>query len=197
MSVLSKNKLVSLINSESGFVVTPILDNSQIGYASIDLRLGTDFKVSIQTREPVIDVTCRPVQTFFQNTYRDFGEKFNLYPNQLVLGSTFEYIRIPKTHIGLLTTRSSINRLGISINSIVQPGYSGTLTIELCNNGENTIGLITGMRIVQLMLLELSDTLENDYINSQSKYICNTGPAVSGFRGDLELDTLEKIRRCL
>lgn len=127
-------------------VVTPILDEQQIGPAGVDLRLGTRFMVDLRTREPVMDPSSegRPITTFFDSTYRDIGSRFVLYPGQLVLASTFEYVKIPHDLFGILITRSSWNRMGIALYSIVQPGYVGALTLELSNRSPISSGTSFG-----------------------------------------------------
>ncbi|MGR5911385.1 dCTP deaminase [Bacillus cereus] len=115
----------------------------------------------MRTREPYIDPMhpVRPIDTFFDHTYRHFGEKFLVYPGQLIIASTFEYLRMPQELFGLLVTRSSWNRLGLSISSIVQPGYSyGVLTLELLNSSSNPIALYPGLRFVQLLLFPTQGT---------------------------------------
>lgn len=199
MSSLSKAALQNRLNStneKERLVITPILDPKvQIGLSSIDLRLGTRFLVDLRTREPYVSPgSARPAETFFDDTYRAFGEKFILYPGQLVLACTFEYVRLPYDLLGHVITRSSMNRLGLALHSSVQPGYTGTLTLELTNLSSNPIALTPGIRIVQLELVELKDMLEEGYLGQvTSKYIGNTGPRVSGAAADPELSRLEKL----
>ena len=113
MKLIAKEEIENLIN-ESQLIVTPLLSKNQIGQSSIDLRLGNIFKVSKLVREGFI-----------------------LYPNQLVLATTFEFLKIPNNIVGNIYTRSSLNRLGIQIASMVHSGYRGSLTLELINKGIN------------------------------------------------------------
>lgn len=193
MSLLSGERIKELrTDAADSLVITPLLAEDQIGPAGVDLRLSTEFKVSIQTREPLFGVVDRPIETFFQETHRQFGDSFVLYPNQLVLASTFEYIRLPTNLMGLIFTRSSFNRLGLQISSVVQPGYAGTLTLELTNKGENAIRLVTGMRIVQLMLLEVNAT--SGYLDTiLPKYVGHIHPTTSGIVKDKDLEFLTRL----
>ena len=198
MSILSKDEIENYLNHddpEKRLVITPILDaEKQISPCTIDLRLGTTFKVDMRTREPYIDPMhpVRPIDTFFDHTYRHFGEKFLVYPGQLIIASTFEYLRMPQELFGLLVTRSSWNRLGLSISSIVQPGYGGVLTLELLNSSSNPIALYPGLRFVQLLLFPTQgQTHIPGYISqSLSKYIANTEPNVSNILKDHDLEKL-------
>src|SRR5690606_35048946 len=136
----------------------------------------------------------RPISSFFDETYRDFGEKFLLYPGQLVVASTFEYIRIPNNLFGMLTTRSSWNRLGISISTIVQPGYAGVLTLDIINHSSNPIALYPGLIMDQLVLFSIDDTSNQEigYLSTPiSKYKANSEPVLSSIDADDDLNTLK------
>ncbi|MED1601751.1 dCTP deaminase [Alkalihalophilus marmarensis] len=194
MSLVSGDEIKNLISSEE-LVITPLLDkDNQVGPSGIDLRLSNEFKVSIQTRNPVLSVEDEKIETFFQETYKEFGENVIIYPNQLVLANTFEYIRMPDNVMGFVYTRSSFERLGLSITSVIQPGYAGTLTLQLTNKGENAIKLRTGMRIVQLVLFQVSKELDSYRSAISSKYVGNIHPVLSEINRDQDLDILKKIR---
>ena len=188
MPIINKDKIQERIKKRE-IIITPILETEQIKDSAIDLRLGTKFKVSRQTRKAYLSVEDLEHEKFFDSTQRKFGEEFILFPGQLVLASTFEYIKIPLDLVGHIFSRSSINRLGIRISSIVQPGYYGSLTIELLNSGENPICLKVGMRLIQLSLSEIEKT-DADY---KSKYSLSTGPTISKIYDDKELKILKKI----
>lgn len=178
---------------DKNLIITPLLEETQLNGASIDLRLGTEFKVSIPTRSPLIGVVEEPIDQFFQSTFRSFGEDFILYPNQLVLVNSFEYIRIPNDLVGMISTRSSLNRLGLNVTSIIHPGYAGTLTLQLENNGVNAIKLTCGMRLIQLILFTSAAVPQAYVSNSVSKYISNTSPILSQINRDSDLHILKSF----
>lgn len=194
MSVLSNEKIEEYLNN-GDLIITPILDpEKQIGSSTIDLRLGSKFRVDLKTRMPFIDPLNidRPMDTFFDETYRDFGDKFLLYPGQLVLASTFEYIKLPNNIFGMLFTRSSWNRLGLSVSTVIQPGYAGVLTFELTNNSSNPIAIYPGIRFGQLILHELVGNNEIGYLSSsQSKYIADSEPSISNILYDKDFHTIK------
>lgn len=193
MPLVSREKIKQLIEKKE-LIITPILDDIQIGESTIDLRIGNVFKMSRQTRTPYIDISTNEMERFFDTTYRDFGEDFILYPNQLVLASTFEFIKLPNNIMSHVYTRSSINRLGINIASIVQPGYSGTLTLELKNIGHNAIKLTAGMRVVQLVLFDVQSDKFIPYSKIRdAKYIANTEPKISNIYDDNDLSLLKSL----
>lgn len=193
MQLVNNDKMKCLFENED-LIITPILSTDQIGQASIDLRLGNIFKVSRQTREGFIDVSKDNIEKFFDTSYRDFGEDFILYPNQLVLANTFEFIKLPSNIMANIYTRSSINRLGVKISSVAQPGYSGTLTLELINRSDSPVKLKCGMRIIQLVLFDIGNEEAIPYRHIKgAKYIANTEPKVSNIYEDLDLENLNKM----
>lgn len=193
MRLLTNKEIITLVQEEK-IVVTPLLQENQIGQSAIDLRLGTRFNVSKQIRQPLIDVEDNIIQ-FFDKTYSDFGQNFILYPNQLVIGSTFEFIKIPNNIMAQVLTRSSVNRLGIQISSIIQPGYIGTLSLELINKGATAIKLKPGMRIIQIILYDIEDEDVTAYTDlNGSKYIANVEPHLSSIKDDYDFSVLRNMK---
>lgn len=190
---LQKENILELIQSGQ-LIIRPLLDESkQINEMSIDLRLGYDFLVAIQGREPFIDATrhnenVKPIQSFFQETRRRLGDTFILHPNQTVLTTSLEYIKLPSNVYAIVTMRSSFARLGMMLSTIVQPGYSGCVSLELTNLNRNPINITVGSRIVQVRLAKLENP--SNYFNQHRKYICNVRPEVSAANKDGELDKL-------
>lgn len=180
-------------NLVSQLVITPILENNQIGASSIDLRLGTEFKVAASSRSPLVGQHEVHIENFFQTTFREFGESFILYPNQFVLTNTLEYIKLPYNLVGEIYARSSLNRIGLNVSTYVQPGYTGTLTIQLENNGLVPINLTSGMRLVQLVLSETDRATELYQTNTESKYISNTSPVLSALNQDKDMMKLKQL----
>ena len=100
-----------------------------MGEVTIDLRLGTDFLVSIHTRRAYVSLVkdeqgYRGMGSFFQAIRRELGDRFVLYPHQMERATTLEYIALPP--------------------SMVQPGFRGCFPLELFNHGNNPVGLVVG-----------------------------------------------------
>jgi dCTP deaminase len=188
---LTKERLLKLYK-DNELIIKPLLSNEQFGEISLDLRLGSDFLVSIQGREPFIDTTgdsySRPISSFFQETKRLIGESFYLHPHQTVLCSSLEYLKLPNNIFLTLSSRSSYSRLGLSISAIVQPGYCGCIPIELTNNSNNPIKLLVGASILQARFFELSS--DTNYFNTNRKYTCQVRPIASKISKDEEIDKL-------
>ena len=120
---------------------------------------------------------------------------FLLYPNQVALATTLEYVSVPKNMVADIVSRSSFNRLGVQLSTSVQPGYRGCVSLELVNHGQSPIELVVGGRIVEARFYEIDGEL--DYIDAERaprKYLANVRPIVSQADKDRELVPLAKIR---
>lgn len=199
MQLLHKAEILASLSSieEESIFIDPILDSDQIGAVSVDIRLGYDFFVSILTRKPFIqlapsqDSPLRSVASYFQETRREFGEKFILYPNQTVISTSLEYLSLPSNVYADLLTRSSYNRLGISLNTMIQPGFRGCFPIELHNNGNNAIELIVGSRLFQARFFRIDGNVT--YFENARKYYGDIRPTVSKADKDNDIERLSRI----
>ncbi len=192
---ISSSELKRLILEEKNIVIRPLLEDGQIGELSVDLRLGTDFLLSFQGRNSAIDVSvdgnAEPTSRFFQESRRLIGSSFLFHPNQTVLCSTLEYIKLPNDIFMVLSMRSSYSRLGLSISTIFQPGYSGCASMELTNVNNTPVKISVGSRIVQARFYRIKEPV--DYFKSPRKYVCQVRPEVSLANHDSENDKLKRI----
>ena len=132
--------------------VTP-LDETAIQPSSIDLRLGARFQVFVNQTETHIDPRLN--QPDLTKTVEvDDGASFVLHPGEFVLGGTVETIQMPDDLVGRIEGKSSLGRLGLMVHSTagyVDPGFRGSLTLELSNHANLPILLWPGMRVSQLV----------------------------------------------
>jgi dCTP deaminase len=145
-------------------LITPVLDwsaQAKAGQAAIDLRLGQRFTVPRRTKLYKLDALS-PTRAADLARYNDkhhvwIGDYFVLHPRQFVLGETLEWLHMPPSLAGLVTSRSSWGRDGLVIATAtgVHPGYSGILTLELTNVGEIPVSLYPGIAVAQLFLFEV------------------------------------------
>jgi len=197
--LLTGTRLSDLINAgeDSQIFVEPILSDSQIGAVSLDIRLGYDFLVSVQSRKPSIQVSLERSSSgpdqFFQTTRRDVGESFLLHPSQTVLATSLEYIGLPKNVYADVNSRSSYRRLGINTSSMFQPGFRGVISLELFNHSNVPVELIVGSRIVQARFYETANDEEYLRDGPRRKYIGNVRPVASRAERDEDLHNLAKI----
>jgi dCTP deaminase len=201
MQLLTRDRLLESIYSTEGesIFIDPLLDDDQIGEVSVDIRLGYDFLVSVFTRKPYVDISNtgdskkQGIPNYFQETRRDIGDKFVLYPGQVVLATSLEYVALPSnTYLDLLT-RSSYNRLGIRLNTMVQPGFRGCLPVELYNHSNSAIELIIGSRIFQARFFEINASLK--YTREARKYYGEIRPKASQVNKDKDLKILNIIKQ--
>jgi dCTP deaminase len=182
-----------------GIVIAPLLELTQVERVTVDVRLGTEFQVSLHTRTAVFDPSRAAPEgaagAFFERTFRDFGESFVLYPDHFVLGCSFEYLRLPLDVCAEINGRSSVGRAGFAIRGFLQPGYMGVLTLELTNGSGTTVVLEPGMRVAQLTFFELDAPTEGEYFAAgAAKYLAATGPQVSRVAEEGDWSILRRMR---
>lgn len=189
--------------------IKPLIDlRGQLGPSSIDVRLGTEFKVirrqqythldpSEKTREKIgLDVK-KYTEEVLVRFHPQYGG-FVLHPGEFALGSTLEYICLPNDLAGRLEGRSSWSRVGLQVHvtgGFIDPGFHGTITFELCNLGTVPITLYVGLRVAQLAFYEVLESLEPYPEKMYSKYFGQAGTGASRFYKDYEFDILRKLRK--
>lgn len=180
MSVLTRDAIEERLAMEGAkrLSMTPLLHRAQIGDASVDVRLGNEFLLLTRTQAAAFDYQERELGTqagvaTFRRTRRDFRQPLYLHPHQLVLGATFEFIRLPTDLMAYVIGRSSLGRTGLVIATAtaVAPGFAGCVTLEIVNLGEVPLPLYPGMRIAQLVLHEVRG--EAAY---GGRFACSVGP---------------------
>ena len=196
MGLLSKGEILKLIEKKE-LIIEPILDKDQIGDISIDLRVGTDFLAMQLGRNAFIDTTTnkiesRPIKSHYTQTRRKVGEYFLFHTNQPILFSTLEYLKLPPNVYAELGLRSSYNRLGLTLNTLIQPGYCGCASVEITNRGNTPIRIVSGTRMVQISFFRINSN--SDYFNKTRKYSCQVRPVPSKANEDDELNRLKEMK---
>lgn len=179
-----------LVSGDIGLETLPGYDIfQQIGPASVDFRLGNYFKIYKRDKVQIIDPgELIPVEAVETIEVPDGGQ-FILHPGQFVLGVTIEKIKVPYDLVARCEGRSSLGRLGIIIHStagFIDPGFEGTITLEITNINEVPIALKPGMRIGQFAFETIHGTVENTYDKRRgSKYMHQVLPEESRIVKDL------------
>lgn len=109
---------------------------------------------------------------------------FILHPGEFILGATFESVRIPDNVVGRLDGKSSLGRLGLIVHStagFVDPGFEGTITLELTNISNLPITLYAMMPVSQISFMYLSTPADKPYGGERSKYQGQRGPQASKY----------------
>lgn len=107
------------------------LDTQRIQPSSIDLTLSNSFV--IDDKVMILD-------------------EYDIQPLEFILGSTYEYIRLPDYITGEVCGCSTIGRNGLFIQNAghVDAGFHGQITLELFNASKKQITLKAGQRICQM-----------------------------------------------
>ena len=138
---------------------------------SYDVRLSDDLK------------TVRGKQISLKH------DDYVLKPNEFILGSTIEKVKLPSTVSAFLDGKSGLGRKGIGTHitaGFIDAGFEGNVTLEIKNNSDKQFKLSKNMLIGQIIFFELKDEcmhpygdkrLNNHYQNSKgtilSKYVVN------------------------
>jgi dCTP deaminase len=183
--------------------VTPLVDQRQVGPASIDLRLGSEFFLLRSSREAGLDPaedSQEKVEALHEPIRLSLGEKLWLHPGHFALGCSFEYVRLPSGMGAYVLGRSSWGRVGLIVATaiMVQPGYAGVLTLELVNESESPIALYPGLRIAQLAVHQLDGETAEPYGSESPKYSSPVGPQATRLAWDRrEMDHIKRLGRRL
>lgn len=178
-------------------IIDSFLDENQIREISVDLRVYTDILAMQQGRNAYIDTTTnetdsRTIKSHYTQTRRKVGEYFLFHTNQPILFSTLEYLKLPPNIYADLSLRSSYNRLGLNLNTLIQPGYCGCASVEITNRGNTPIRIVSGTRMVQIRFYRIDS--ESEYFGKTRKYTCQVRPVPSKANEDEELKRLKEMK---
>ena len=97
--------------------------------------------------------------------YED-GAPVSIRPGEFILASTQETVHIPATLVGQVEGKSSWARKGIMVHvtaGFIDPGFQGTITLEIVNLSSVNIYPRVGQRIAQLAVHRLDSEPEYLY----------------------------------
>jgi dCTP deaminase len=162
-SVLSDGTIRRLV--DEGRIVIDPWDPRMVQPASVDLKLGTSFRVFHNHRIQVIDL-ADPPSGLTEHVEIAGDDTFVIHPNEFVLGRTEELVELPDDVVARIEGKSSLGRLGLIVHAtagFVDPGFRGTLTLEITNFNSVPIVLRPGLPIAQLSLMALDRAAERPY----------------------------------
>lgn len=91
-------------------------------------------------------------------------EERYLKPGDFLLAAAQERFSMPTDIMGRVCDKSTLARRGLSVfNTVIEPGWRGYLTLELVNHGVQTIRLIQGQAIAQVIFEVLDGPTELTY----------------------------------
>jgi len=162
-SVLSDGTIRRFV--EEGRIRIDPWDPALVQPASVDLRLGNSFRVFHNHRVTSIDLRELPDNLTEEVRIRD-GDPFVIHPGEFCLGRTLEWIELPPDIVARIEGKSSLGRLGLIVHATAgfcDPGWRGTLTLELNNLTRVPIKLYPGLLIAQLSFMTLDRPAERPY----------------------------------
>jgi dCTP deaminase len=162
-SVLSDGTIRRLV--EEGRIRIDPWDAGMVQPASVDLRLGPSFRVFHNFRVESIDL-AEPPTNLTEHVQVGSDESFVIHPGEFVLGRTEEWVELPDDLVARIEGKSSLGRLGLIVHAtagFVDPGFKGTLTLEITNLTRVPIVLWPGKPIAQLSFMTLDRPAERPY----------------------------------
>jgi dCTP deaminase len=143
--ILSDGTLKELI--EKRYIEIEPLSEGQIQPASVDLRLSNYY---LKVDENMLETIDLEKEIVYQEIIRD---EIIIPPHSFLLATTLEKIKLPSDITAFVEGRSSIGRMGLFIQNAgwVDPGYNGSITLELYNANRLPIKLYSGRRVCQLV----------------------------------------------
>jgi len=163
--------------------IDPLPDETQYTTSAVDLLLGPQLYrlkslEDIQSEEPqgvqlsfVVDPSTVKIADLFQKYAvampKESDGSFILKPNNFVLGTTAEYVELPKKSklAARVEGRSTLARLGLTIHMTaptIHCGFPGRIVLEMYNFGAYPLRLRPGMSICQLILERLGKVPQTD-----------------------------------
>jgi dCTP deaminase len=186
---------------EAGQIGLEPLDMSLLQPSSFDVRIDRFFRLFDNHKYAFID-PAEPQEELTRFVEVAPDEPFILHPGEFVLGSTYEFVKLPDNVAARLEGKSSLGRLGLVTHStagFVDPGFNGHVTLELSNMATLPIKLWPGMKIGQLCFFQLSSPSETPYGSAKylNRYQGQRGPTASRshlnfYRTDVGNEPLEQ-----
>jgi len=181
--ILSDGDIKKRLQNKS-ITIDPVPDlDTALGSCSLDLKLGNKFRVFEYSKVPYINPNSINSTEITKEINVENKNPFILHPGDFVLATTLEKVNLPDDLVGRLEGRSSLGRLGIVVHStasLVDPGFSGVIVMELGNMGRVPVALYPGMRVCAITFEKLTTKAEVPYgIKKSAKYSHQSAPVES------------------
>lgn len=170
----------------SGRLVIDPYDGDLVQPASVDVRLGNQFRVMRNSRMTHIDPMVSN-DSLMETVEVPDGEPFVLHPGEFALGHTAERFEVPDDIVGVVNGKSSLGRLGVQVHAtagFVDPGFAGVIVLELSNVATLPILLRPGMKVAQIVFQRLDRPADRPYGHPElnSKYQHQRGAVASRYQ---------------
>jgi dCTP deaminase len=142
---------------------------SSYGY---DIRVADEFKIFTNINATLVD----PKQFDTSNVVSFKGNVCIVPPNSFALARTVETFKIPNNVLAICLGKSTYARCGIIVNvTPFEPGFEGTITIEISNTTPLPAKIYANEGIAQVLFFEGDEPCEVSYKDKKGKYQNQTG----------------------
>ena len=150
---------------DGSLVIDPLLLQN-IQPASVDVHLAPSLRV-FRKPEPgeCLDIKTNNDHLLSETTIPTDGP-FLLLPATFALARTTERVHIPDDLVAQLDGKSSLGRLALFVHATagyLDPGFRGTITLELTNANIYPITLYRDMEIAQITFMNLTERAARPY----------------------------------
>jgi len=152
--ILGRNEILRFID-EGQLKIEPF-EATAIGPASIDLSLSNKIRI-FDVKGKTISIN-NGLDYLSLTKEVDITKGYLLKPNELVIGLTKEKVTLPTNVAGWLNSRSRYARVGFMSHisaPFIHPGADNHSALEIFNAGNETIELLPGIKVCQLILEEV------------------------------------------
>ncbi|MGM0525540.1 MAG: dCTP deaminase [Pseudomonadota bacterium] len=175
--------------------VEPAPSKENISGVTLDIHLGSEFRVLQDHAAPYIDISGsrEAIESAIKEVMGDEiqlrpDQAFFIHPGEFALAVTHESIRLPEDMVGWLDGRSSLARLGLMVHVTahrIDPGWSGQIVLEFFNSGKLPLALRPGMKIGAISFERLSGPCASPYNKREdAKYRDQHGAVASRISAD-------------
>jgi dCTP deaminase len=163
--ILSDYDIIERI-AKGSIVIEPSLEAQSVQPSGVDFTLGDEFATFRAARYGSLESEVIDPKRDNPLIYFTYSDCYIMQPNEFLLGTTVETIKIPDDLVARVEGRSSIGRLGLTVHSTagyIDPGFEGQITLELTNHTNRPWCLYPGMRICQIIFEELKSPAIRPY----------------------------------
>ncbi|VVB52383.1 Deoxyuridine 5'-triphosphate nucleotidohydrolase [uncultured archaeon] len=147
--MLGRSEILRLIKDEN---LLSDWDEKALGGSGYDLRAGRFYRLKSSSFLGVSSRKTPQVEEIF-------GDKLVLAPDEYVLVESVESVKMPAGVAARILPRSSLFRCGCMLyTALVDPGFTGTLTMGLKNECAHEFTLERGARVAQIVFEKVEGT---------------------------------------
>lgn len=85
--------------------------------------------------------------------YAPYG--FRVSPGKGLFVDTGVHVQIPAGYVGMIKSKSGLNKLGLQCEGVIDCGYTGSIGLKLYNHGADTIDIAPNQKVTQLVILPI------------------------------------------